>query len=155
MASAVSMLHRLKRDRRGTSVIELALAVPFISVILLGLIDVSTCYSKKMTLQQAAARSLERLQVSGSSTDLNYVRLEAAAAAGVPATQVALENWLECDNVRQAASVVTCSGTQVAGRYVKVTITSSYTPFFAYSPIGTRQANGNVALSAASSVRYS
>lgn len=152
---ARSILRRLGRDRRGASIIELALATPFLSIMLVGLVDVASCYSAKMSLQQAAARSLERVQVSGSTTDFAYVKTEAAAAAGVPESQVAIETWLECDNVKQAASVTTCSGTQVAGKYVQVTITSTFSPFFAYSPLGTRDGNGKIALAAASAVRYS
>jgi Flp pilus assembly protein TadG len=155
MAWATTLMHRLRRDRRGASVIEVAVALPCLSVMMLGLVDVARCYSAQMSIQQAAARSLERVQVGGSTTDFTYVKTEAAAAAGVPVSQVSTETWLECDNVKQAASVLTCSGTQVSGKYVKVTITSTYTPYFAYSPLGTRQANGSKALSASSSVRYS
>jgi Flp pilus assembly protein TadG len=150
------LLRRLRRDRRGATIIELALALPVLSVMLLGLVDVASCYSAQMSIQQAAARSLERVQVTGSSADFTYVQTEAAASAGVPVSQVTVESWLECDNVKQAATVQNCSdASAVAGRYVKVTIASSYTPYFAYSPLGTRRSDGKVALSAASSVRYS
>jgi Flp pilus assembly protein TadG len=153
-ASALLLL-RLARDRRGASIIEMALALPVLSVMMLGLIDVASCYSAQMSIQQAAARSLERVQVSGSSTDFTYVKTEAAAAADVPVSQVTVETWLECDYVKQGTTVQSCSANQVASKYVKVTINSSYAPYFAYSPLGTRQANGTVALSANSSVRYS
>jgi Flp pilus assembly protein TadG len=149
------LLRRIGRDRRGASIIELALTLPFLSVMMVGLVDVASCYSAQMSIQQAAARSLERVQVNGSTTNFAFVRTEAAAAAGVPESQVTVETWLECENVRQAATVLVCPGTQDAGKYVKVTITSSYTPYFAYSPLGTRAANGKIPLSAASSVRYS
>jgi len=148
-------LHRIGRDRRGASIIELALALPFLSVMLVGLVDVASCYSAQMSIHQAAARSLERVQVSGSNADFAYVKTEAASAAGVPESQVTVETWLECDNVKQAASVSTCTATQVSAKYVKVTIASSYTPYFAYSPLGTRGSDGKVPLSAFSSVRYS
>ena len=144
----------LRRDKRGASIIELALALPFLSIMLLGLVDVASCYSAQMSIQQAAARSLERLQTSGSTSDFSYVRAEAAAAAGVPLSQVVVESWLECDNVRQAATVQACTGTQASSKYVQVTITSSYDPFFPYSPLGTRQSDGNVPLSASWAVRY-
>lgn len=153
--NASALLRRLARDRRGASIIEMALALPLLTVMMLGLIDVATCYSAKMSIQQAAARSLERVQVNGASTDFTYVRAEAAAAADVPLSQVTVETWLECDHVKQGTSVQSCAANQVASKYVKVTINSSYAPYFAYSPLGTRQANGTVALSANSSVRYS
>ena len=150
-----STLRRLARERRGASIIELALALPLLSVMMIGLVDVASCYSAQMSIQQAAARSLERVQVNGMTSNFAFVKTEAATAAGVPESQVTVETWLECDNVKQAATVTVCPGTADAGKYVKVTITSSYSPFFAVSPLGTRQANGSVALSASAAVRYS
>jgi NADPH-dependent curcumin reductase CurA len=47
-----------------------------------------------------------------------------------------------------------CTGTQVSAKYVQVAITSSYTPYFDFSPVGQRQANGTVAINATSAVRY-
>lgn len=154
MRGCSQSLLRLRHDRRGVSVIELALCMPILGVVLVGLIDISSCYSAKMSLHQAAARSLERVQVSASTTDFSYVKTEAAAAAGVPESQVTVTTWLECNNVKQEATVTACPGTEVGGRYVQVTINSSYTPNFPYSPLGARQQNGNVALTATSSVRY-
>ena len=145
---------RLRRDRRGVSVIELGIALPVQSVMQVGLVDIATVYSAQMSLQQAAARSLERLQVTGYTTNFAFLRTEAAAAAGVPESQVTVTTWLECNNVRQPATTTTCAGTAVAGKYAQVAISSSYTPFFASSPLGPRLANGKVALSAASAVRY-
>lgn len=148
-------LRRIKRDRRGASVIELALALPVMSIMLFGLIDASSLFAAQLSIQQAAARSLERVQVTRSNTSFAAIRTEAATAAGVPEAQVTITTWLECNNVQQAATVTSCSGTADAARYVRVAITKSYVPFFAYSPLGARQANGNVAMSAAASVRYS
>ena len=159
MARTASFVRTLAGDRRGVSVIELALTLPILSIMLVGLVDLASCFSARMSLQQAAARSLERLQVGGTTSDFAYLKTEAASAAGVPESQVAIDSWLECQQgtnppVRQAATVQACTGTQVSAKYVQVTISSSYSPYFAFSPLGTRQANGSVALSAASAVRY-
>ena len=145
----------LRRDRRGVSILELGLAMPILSVMLLGLVDVASCYSAQMSVQQATARALERVQATGATTDFAFVRTEAAAAAGVPESQVTIDNWLECNNVRQGATVTVCTTGQTSARYVQVSISSSYTPYFAYSPLGTRQADGKVALSASSALRTS
>ena len=122
-------------------------------VILLGLIDVASLYAARMSLQQLAARSLERVQVGNSRTNFDFVRTE--ALAGAPAgTQAAVETWLECNQVRQPAATQDCAGGQARARYVQITVTSAYDPYFRYSPLGTRNANGNVPLTARSSVRY-
>lgn len=154
MAIIRQITSRLWTDRRGTSVIEMGLALPILSLMLVNLIDVASAYSAQMSLQQAAARSLERLQVSGYPESFNFVRAEAAAAAGVAESKVTITTWLECNNVRQPASVTVCSGTAVAGKYVDVAIASTYDPFFSISLLGERDANGDIALSARSSVRF-
>ena len=150
----LTFLDRMRHDRRGVSILELGLAMPILSVALLGLVDVASCYSKQMSVQQAAARALERVQVSGTTTTTEaIVKTEAAQAAGVPETQVAIDSWLECNSARQDPTVLNCSTGETSAKYIKVTITSSYTPYFAYSPLGTRAADGSIPLTAASSVR--
>lgn len=148
------MLLRLRRDRRGTSVLELGLVLPVLMVVVLGLIDVAGCYSAQMSLQQAASRALERVQVGNSRTDFDFVRTEAANAANVPVSQVTVETWLECNQVRQSQAVQDCASGQARARYVQVAITARYEAYFRYSPLGPRQADGTVRLAANSSVRY-
>lgn len=154
MARAIARLWTLPRDRRGASVLELGLALPVMMVVLLGLIDVASLYSAQMSVQQAAARALERVQVGNSRSDFAFVRTEAAAAAGVPESQVTVETWLECNEDRKPSGTTDCATGERRARYVQVAITSSYAPYFRYSPLGTRDSAGNVALTARSSVRY-
>jgi Flp pilus assembly protein TadG len=155
MRGLIPIFRQIGRDERGASIIELALAMPVLSLLLVGLVDMSSMFSAQLSLQQAAARSLERVQVNGANTNFGFARTEAATAAGVDESQVTVITWLECDNVRQAATVTTCPGTADAGKYVKVTINRGFVPFFPFSPLGARQSDGTVALSAAASVRYS
>jgi Flp pilus assembly protein TadG len=143
----------LGKDERGVSMIEMALALPVLSLVLLGLVDVSSCYSAQMSLQQAAARSLERVQVAEERRDFSYVRTEAATAAGVPESQVTVDTWLECNDVRQTSYDSSCTSAQRSARYIQVTITSAYSPVFIYSPLGVRQSDGKIALTASSAVR--
>ena len=154
MARVPAILQRLCRDRRGASILELGLVLPVIMVVLLGLIDVASLYSARMSLQQAAARALERVQVGNSRTNFAFVRTEAATAAGVDESQVTVETWLECNQVRQPTSVTDCATGQQRARYVQVTIASTYDSYFRYSPLGARNSSGNVPMTAQSSVRY-
>lgn len=153
MAAARFSCSALAADRKGTAVLELGLALPVLMVMIVGLIDVARCSSSQMSLQQASARALERVQVARTEMTSAAVKTEAATAAGVPESQVTIDTWLECNSVRQAAAVTVCVFGQTRARYTQVAITSSYTPYFPYSPVGTRQADGSVALSASTSVR--
>ena len=157
MSRALGALRGLRRDRRGASILELGLVLPILMVVMLGLIDVASLFSARMSLQQAAARSLERAQVGNSRTDFAFVQTEATAAAtaaGFSGAQVAVETWLECDQVRQAPAATDCTTGQQRARYVQVTINSTYDSYFRYSPLGTRNSAGNVPITARSAVRY-
>ena len=154
MRRALIALQGLRRDRRGTSILELGLVLPILMVVLLGLIDVASLYSARMSLQQAAARALERVQVGNSREDFAFVRSEAVAGAGVDPSQVTVNTWLECNQAPQPAATTDCPAGQQRARYVQVAITSAYSPFFRYSPLGARDSAGNVALVARSAVRY-
>lgn len=145
----------LRRDERGASMVEFALFVPILAVMVMGITDVSMGYSRKLTLEQAAYRALERVAVGSVQSDYSYLRAEAAAAAGVPVANVTVDNWLECDGVRQTSFNGVCPETQMVSRYVRVAITATYTPSFNYGPLarGFAGANGTVPISASASLR--
>jgi len=53
-------LPSLIRDERGASLIELALVAPFLATMVIGMVDISQCYSAKVKLTQAAQRAIEK-----------------------------------------------------------------------------------------------
>jgi Flp pilus assembly protein TadG len=150
----LSALRRLPRNERGTSVIEFGLLAPILAVTLMGVTDVSMAYSRKIGLEQAAFRALEKVAVGSVQSDYQYLKAEAAAAANVPASSVTVTNWVECDQVVQPLWTDNCTATQLTARYVRVSITTNYTPMFFEGPLAaTGDGNGNVAVTAAASVR--
>ena len=153
-----SLFLRLKplgRDERGASMVEFALFAPILAVMVMGISDVSMGYSRKLTLEQAAYRTLERVAVGSVKSDYSYLRPEAAAAAEVPVANVTVENWLECDGIRQPAFDGVCPETQMVSRYVRIGITGTYTPSFNYGPLarGFGGADGTVPIAASTSLR--
>jgi Flp pilus assembly pilin Flp len=136
----IERLHRcltgLRRDQRGASVIEFALFAPILAVMVMGVSDLAMGYSKKLVLEQAAYRSLEKVAVGTVQSDYTFLKAEAATAAGVPVTSVTVDNWLECDRVRQASFTGSCASGQMTSRYVEVSISSTYSPRFNYGPLG-------------------
>ena len=129
-------LRRFLRDERGTSLLEFALFSPVLAVMGMGITDLSMGYSAKLSLEQAANRTLEKVIVGTVQSDYSYLRTEAATAAGVPESQVTVDYWLECDTVRQPDPTVPCGGGQMTSRYVTININSTYTPRFAVGPLG-------------------
>lgn len=145
------LLRKLGRDQSGTSVIEFGLFAPVLGLMLMGITDLSMGYSRKLELEQAAYRALEKIQIGYSTARYETLQGEAAAAAGVPASSVVVDRWLECDRARQTSFIGTCPGGQETARYVGLTINGSYTPRFDFGVMTTTA--GTVPISAFKSVR--
>lgn len=146
-------LRRLRRDRKGTSVIEFALFVPILSVMLMGVTDLAMGYATKLRVEGAIFRALEKVQVGSFQADYaTFIQSEAASAAGVPTSAVTVDSWLECNRARQASFAGSCAEDQDTSRYVSVRIVTSYTPRFSYGPL-VRTSDGTVPIEANASVR--
>lgn len=125
-------LRRLCPHQSGTSLIEFSMAAPMMALLLLGMADFAMAFSRQLQLEQAAARAIELASVSGrNQPNYDFVREEAATAAGVPLSAVTLDTWLECDGVRQALFSGNCANASAeVGRYVEVRITATFAPPF-------------------------
>ena len=165
---------RLAADERGTSVIELAIVAPVLSLITVGIIDISNGYSRRMELVQAVSRTAELVAVNNfkipkkadGSPDFSAFKADAAAAAGVEVDQVEVIRWLECNGVEQddydgvcePEDPAACDGDDppadcnpVIARYVQIRIDDSFRPMFgAYFA---RNADGTFPLWAEAAVR--
>jgi Flp pilus assembly protein TadG len=118
-------------DESGTSLIEMAMVAPFISVLMIGAVDLSNGFSQRLQLEQAAHRAIEKVQAyQTTSSTYATLRSEAAAAADVPESAVTIDYWLECDGARQTNYDSSCSGSQTYARWVTVEVQKTYTPHF-------------------------
>ena len=119
-------------DERGSSVIEMGLIAPFLAAMLIGMVDLSRAYSAKLSVVQAAQRTVEKIQVSSySPSDNTTLQEEAATAAGVPTGNVTVTSWLQCNNSStQLSFTSSCNGNEPFARYVRIQISKSYTPLF-------------------------
>ena len=128
---------RLARDDRGASIIELALVAPILASLLIGMVDLSRAYSSKLLLEQAAQRSIEKVQqYQASSSTPTLIKAETVAAAkaagftGATDSDVTVDFWLECNGVRSADYESTCAAGQTYGRWVSVDVQGTFTPMF-------------------------
>ena len=145
---------RLARDERGASIIELALVAPILASLLIGMVDLSRAYSYKLKLEQAAQRAIEKVQAYQTSTSTyGTLQAEAAAAAGVPTSNVTIDYWLECDGTRATSYDSTCSGTQTYGRWVSVTVQGTFTPMFRSKYYPRANANGTFTIQGKAGMR--
>lgn len=121
----------LLRDERGSSLIEMGLALPVLATMLVGMVDLSRAFSERLQLEQAAQRSIEKvMQYQASSSTYDTLEAEAAAAAGVDEDDVTVDYWLECNGTRQPDYDGSCPSGQVYSRYITVSINKDYTPMF-------------------------
>ena len=119
----------LARHDQGAAVIELALAMPFLALLVIGMVQLSNGYSTKLQVEQVAQRVVEKWQGTGfDTTQTATYQSEAATAAGVATTAVTIDYWLECNGTRQPSYSSTCSSGQTYARYASIDIQKSYTP---------------------------
>lgn len=127
----IAFMRSLARDERGASIIEMAMVAPVLATLLVGMVDISRAYSAKLQLEQAAQRSIEKVQqYRTTSSTFSTLQTEAATAAGVPTTDVVVDFWLECNGTRQASYSTVCPSTQTRVRYITVNIVKKFTPMF-------------------------
>lgn len=133
-------IHRLARDENGAALIEMALLLPVMSTLIIGVADISRAYSQKLLLEQAAYRAIEKVQqYQATESTYNTLKNEVVAAANaagftdVTTSNVTIDYWLECNGTRQSSYDTTCSSGQAYARWVTVDVTHNFTPMFASS----------------------
>ena len=134
----IGHIKSLVRDEGGASLIEMGLALPILSALLIGMVDMSRAYSAKLQLEQAAYRAIEKVQqYNTTASTYNTLKSEAAAAAtaagftGVTEDNVTIDFWLECNGTRAADYNSVCPLNQAYARWVTVDINASFSPMFA------------------------
>lgn len=117
----------LLRDERGASIIEMGLAAPILCTMLVGMIDLSGAYSAKLQVEQGAQRSIEYIQRNGFATGQETtIQGEAQTGAGTGSTAT-VTTWSTC-NGTTAGFDDSCT-TPPMSRYIRVSVTKTYTPY--------------------------
>lgn len=137
MHTLKNFLLRVREDKRGAAIIELALAAPILTTLLIGMVDIGRGYSMKLQLEQAAQRAIEKvMNGQADKTSAAALKTEAATTAGVSESAVVVDFWLECNGVKQTNYDSTCASGQIYRRYLTVQITKTFTPMFATKWLG-------------------
>lgn len=145
----------LLTDDRAAAVIEMALVAPFLALGVIGIVDMSNAYSRKLALEQGAQRAIEKIAQTTESTtveatlateavcQVNGVNSDGTCKTSPITSSNVTVTWsLECTDSSGAITsqsstssatydAFTCgSGTASQARYVQVTVTDKYTPLF-------------------------
>ena len=119
----MTILKRLSRDIRGTGAMELALCLPMLLVLLVGMIDVSRLVAARIDAEQAAQRATDyALAVRPRSANGAYIRNQATSDGTTLAEDVSVDIFLECDGERQADFRRMCDAGEDTARFVSVEI---------------------------------
>jgi Flp pilus assembly protein TadG len=171
-------LPRLHADDRGAAVIELALVAPILALTVIGIVDMSNAYSRKLALEQGAQRSIEKvMQTTGTTTVENTIKTEAVCQVNgmntdgtcktspITASNVTVSYRLECTDSAGSVNTYssddstvfnayTCgSGTVKEARYIQVALTDKYTPMFPVHFASFTTGDGTYHLSATAGMR--
>jgi Flp pilus assembly protein TadG len=137
----IRLLQSLRRDNSGTAVIEFAFIAPVLALMTIGVVDMSNAFSKKLQLEQAAQRSVEKImQTTGITTVEETIAAEAVCqyngtnadgsckTTPITTANVTVVHRLECNGVLSANA--DCASTETGSRWVQVTVTDNYAPMF-------------------------
>jgi Flp pilus assembly protein TadG len=136
-------LRQLTGDDAGAVIIELAIAAPVLALLVMGVGDIATAYTRKLELEQAAQRAIEKvMQTTGDETPEDAIKKEAVCQInGTNADNTCKEGRLTTDNVVVTyrlecnGAVMTnynadCDPGQTEVRYMMATVTDTYSPIF-------------------------
>jgi Flp pilus assembly protein TadG len=173
----IAPLKRLWSDRRGSIIVEMALVAPVLGTLIIGVVDISNAYSRKLALEQGAHRAIEKIMQttdyqtvedtlkSEAICQVNGMNTDGTCKTSPITSSDATVTWrFECLTATKAvASTQTttdtttfdsysCSGTNTESRYVSITLADKYTPIFPLH-FSSLDADGTYHLSASAGMR--
>jgi len=160
----VRFVKALRDNERGAAVVELALSVPFLAALVIGMTDMTRGYSMKLQMEQAAQRTIEKVEQQKSvansyNTAITTEATSAMTAAGYSTgNTITPDSWVECSSngttwTRKTNFTDACGSTEMTARYVKVTISRSFSPMFASRHWPGADANGRITVTGTAEVR--
>lgn len=174
----VRRFHKIASDARGTAVIELALVAPVLALTIIGLVDISNAYSRKLALEQGAQRAIEKImQTTETSTVETTLKTEAVCQVNgmnsdgtckttpITASNVTVTYRLECKSSggtiastsvttdSSAFDALSCGSTEREQRYLEVNVTDKYYPTFPVHFAGFLASDGSYHISATAGMR--
>lgn len=174
------MMHLIRKCRdeeAGSATIELAIIAPVLAALIVGVVDLSMAYSRKLEIEQGAQRAIEKvMQTTTTETVDATLEAEAASAAAVPEDHVSVKYLLECDGEENDITTIVdaikdqieggtppdqvdttgmnCAAGEKQRSYLTVTIVEEYEPVIDPSVVGIKtNENGNFNITVETGIR--
>jgi Flp pilus assembly protein TadG len=173
-----TLARRLVADVRGAAVIEMALVAPVLALTVIGIVDMSNAYSRKLALEQGAQRAIEKImQTTETSTVETTLTTEAVCQVNgmnadgtcktspITAANVTVSYRLECKDATgsivststttdaTAFDALFCDPAQKEQRYLQVGLTDTYQPLFPIHFLSFNSSSGGYPISATAGMR--
>ncbi len=173
-------MRNLSANQRGAAVIELALVAPILALTVVGIVDMSNAFSRKLALEQGAQRAIEKImQTTGEDTVAGTLKTEAVCQVNgmntdgtcktspITASNVTVTYRLDCvdsggvisstqtSTDSDAFDLLTCSAVLKEAKYIQVAVTDKYTPMFSTHFLAFDTSDGTYHLSATAGMRTS
>ena len=138
MRTLMDQLARLRRDERGTMVIETAIVAPVLVLMSLGAFQVSTVVARQSELDSAAAEGAAIALASPPTTDAKrtILRQVLVASTGLQSGNVTVTAAYRCNSSSTYVTASTSCTSGVISNYVKINLTDTYTPKWVHYGIG-------------------
>lgn len=122
-------LGAIKRDERGTALLEFALVLPFFVFTIVSMIDVGMALFIRAQVQTAAQAGVNYAAIDGFNAD--GITAAATNATSTAVTVGTPTSFYACDTAGTLTTVssgTTCSSGLTAAQYASVTVSAQYTP---------------------------
>ena len=121
---------RLRSDSAGTTVIEVAIVAPVLVLMSLGSYQVSGVVARQTELESAAAEGSAIALASAPDNSAKRTTLKNVimASTGLSTSNVVVSEVYRCNSATTFVTALTSCTSGVTAKYVKITLTDSYTP---------------------------
>jgi Flp pilus assembly protein TadG len=139
---SVNLLSQLRRQTRGSVVIETAIVAPVLILLSLGTFDAGRMVARQNELQGAAAEAEAIVQAavptdSGARDEVRNALLASLNPGNAhPSTTVSVAEIYRCTTNADFVTVNTCADTAQMSTFIKITLTDRYTPQWTSFGIG-------------------
>ena len=173
-----AIVKKLAANDRGAAVIEMAMIAPVFALTVIGIVDMSNAYSRKLGAEQGAQRAIEKImQTTETSTVANTLKTEAVCQVNgmnddntcktsqITTSDVTVTYRIECKTTSGTIATVytttdvaihdatDCAVNQKEQRYLEVKVEDKYTPMFPIRFAGFTSADGTYHVSATAGMR--
>ena len=133
-----SLIVRLRRETRGTMMIETALVAPMLVLMSIGSFEASQMFARESELQTAASEASAIALASKPDTQAkrNTLRDIIKTSTGLTNSSVTVDAAYRCGTSTAYVITDTGCGTQKVSNFVKIYVTDTYTPAWTHVGIG-------------------